>query len=701
MEFNKKKEEVQANADTGKKGKINWNAWLELCFLAILAYYPLRHVNMGGDLWDIGYNYGNFAYFDLNRIGKTWFFSTYLASAVGHLLTFLPYGHTVLGLNAYTALFSSGLAVMGYLFCVRKLKFSPIITFFGEILALSMCWCPTALLYNYLTYLLFFACVILLYLGLSRKKAWMLAAAGACLGTNVFVRFSNLPEMGLILAVWAYYVWDAWEGRKATKETQTQREKREAADKASDAEKEKEAADKASDAEKEAAGKEGCEENPDAGRKGTWIGQALVKTGRGTLWCLLGYLAALAVGFGWIALRYGLGEYVSGIQGLFAMTETATDYKPYSMIRAMVWQYKEALNWVIRLAFFAVLASAIVAITDHVPACIAEKNRKTVRSICNVLGVAGVACVTVFMTYWAFYQRADQPNLTSFYYSSYDPIYWPGTLFLMLGMGIGFLEMVRKGNDKESRFLGMTVILVTLLTSLGSNNGIYPSMNNMFLLAPYVLWKLAKFALWAFAKSWKKPETMSEMRFNFMPVAVTVWAFVLICGMQFFLFGRYFVFCEGTGMQETGVSFINNKALSGIKMSLKRAMILSDLNIFANAEGLPGQEVILHGKIPALAFYLQMPPAFHSWNDLDSFSYETMQKTMEELMRQISEEGRAKPVVIAARTYAEYGPIAPDGEEAVSASPDNKWELIRRFMGLYGYEQTFENEMFAVWQAKE
>ena len=70
---------------------------LEAVFLVILILYPLRHVTIGGDFWDVGYNYGNFAFFSEQALGKTWFFSTYLASAIGHVLTFLPAGRTVVG----------------------------------------------------------------------------------------------------------------------------------------------------------------------------------------------------------------------------------------------------------------------------------------------------------------------------------------------------------------------------------------------------------------------------------------------------------------------------------------------------------------------------------------------------------------------------------------------------------------------------
>ena len=35
---------------------------LENLFIVILAFYPLRHISWGLDLWDTGYNYANFEY---------------------------------------------------------------------------------------------------------------------------------------------------------------------------------------------------------------------------------------------------------------------------------------------------------------------------------------------------------------------------------------------------------------------------------------------------------------------------------------------------------------------------------------------------------------------------------------------------------------------------------------------------------------
>ena len=67
-----------------------------------------------------------------------WFFSTYLTNVVGNLLTKLPGADTLMGMNLYTGLSASILALMGYFFCTRKLGMSRAIVFVGEMLALSL-----------------------------------------------------------------------------------------------------------------------------------------------------------------------------------------------------------------------------------------------------------------------------------------------------------------------------------------------------------------------------------------------------------------------------------------------------------------------------------------------------------------------------------------------------------------------------------
>lgn len=74
--------------------------------------------------------------------------------------------------------------------------------FSGEIIALGLCWCPSTILYNYLTYFLMTAGILLLYRGICRKQAACFVAAGICLGANVAVRMPNVVQAAFILAVW-------------------------------------------------------------------------------------------------------------------------------------------------------------------------------------------------------------------------------------------------------------------------------------------------------------------------------------------------------------------------------------------------------------------------------------------------------------------------------------------------------------------
>lgn len=266
----------------------------------ILLLYPLRHIRVGAEWWDTGYNYGNFTYMD--RMDPMWLLSTYLGNAAGHLLTLLPGGGTMLGMNIYTGLFVSLLALGGYFFFTRRIGLPRTVVFWGEMLAVSFCWCPTALLYNYLTYVLMGAGVILLYHALSgeSRHAWRyFTGAGVCLGVNVLVRFPNLAQAALILAVWAM----ALIRRQPWKETAKQ-------------------------------------------------------TGQ----CLGGYLLGLGGGLAVIALRYGPRTYIDGIRRLLSMPSEASEYTVVSMVTQQLRNYLQNCIWLGYLAFFMILGLIVYAI---------------------------------------------------------------------------------------------------------------------------------------------------------------------------------------------------------------------------------------------------------------------------------------------------------------------------------------------------
>lgn len=271
------KEALQQMRKNKKLRQIVW-----ILSIAALILYPLRHVNVGVDLWDGGYNYANFRYNSLNYMDSMWYFATWLANGIGSLIMRLPLSGTMLGMNVYTGLIVSTMATVSYFFCVKKLRMPAPLAFVGVLAAISLCWLPTASLYNYLTYLFLLVGICLLYQGLVSGKGGWLIAAGVVLGLSVGIRFSNLVQIGLILAVWAY-------GLFAKKSL------------------------------------------PDA----------MKDTGR----CILGYVAGLGIFLLMISLFYGLEEYTTAVSRLFQMTENAVDYKPVTMFTNIFSAYYESSYW--------------------------------------------------------------------------------------------------------------------------------------------------------------------------------------------------------------------------------------------------------------------------------------------------------------------------------------------------------------------
>ena len=247
----------------------------------MLVVYSLLLVNQGITVTDTGYNYGNFVNFD--SLDGMWKFSTYLANATGTFFTHLPGGQTMLGLNLYTGLVKALIALVTYFVCVRVFEIPWKIAFLAELMALGYCWCPTALLYNYITYLLFTLGAMFLCVAVKTEKDYWYIPAGVCLGLNVMVRLPNLAEMALILAVWFICFVQKVKLPRVLKKT-------------------------------------GC--------------------------CILGYLAGVCVVLAYIVVRYGLSAYVEGIRQLLAMPSEAGGYSLKAMIRGDVYLYLVNMKWV-------------------------------------------------------------------------------------------------------------------------------------------------------------------------------------------------------------------------------------------------------------------------------------------------------------------------------------------------------------------
>lgn len=274
------------------------SSYMQVIYIVMLILYPLRHVSKGVDLWDAGYNYTNLQYSGLEFMDSMWFFAIWLSNAIGNLFSKLPFGDSYMGMNIYTGLIISLMAVVAFLFCTCKLKMPGWMAFIAEILACSLCWAPTAVLYSYFTYAFFLGGTILLYQGLVSDKPGYLIGAGIVLGLNVGNRFSNLVHMGLILAVWIYGIIDK---------------------------------------------------------------KKVIRVVQQTGYCISGYVAGLGTFLAFISLKYGFSNYLNGVLRLFQMTEQAEEYAPAHMLLGMILPYFDS-SYFLKRFIVAIACGVMVCI---------------------------------------------------------------------------------------------------------------------------------------------------------------------------------------------------------------------------------------------------------------------------------------------------------------------------------------------------
>lgn len=175
---------------------------LEQYFYAlILAVFPMLHVTKGIDFTDSGYSIMLFQ--NSGRYFEDWMLSTFLANKVGAGLMKLPGGDTYIGIKIYCLLILCVTVLGIYLFLSEFFSYRYV--FLGMVIALCVRWCPGVVLYNYLSYFLFYSAVILIVYGCKRNKCNYFFGAGVILGLNIFTRLPNITQVILIVPIVFWY----------------------------------------------------------------------------------------------------------------------------------------------------------------------------------------------------------------------------------------------------------------------------------------------------------------------------------------------------------------------------------------------------------------------------------------------------------------------------------------------------------------
>ena len=578
----------------------------KILFPVILILFPLLKVNQGIDLTDTAYSLGNYAFFGENTV--LWTLLTFLSNVLGFFFTKLPFGGTMLGMKVYSSLLISAMALLGYRFF--RTKMPAVIAFLAELSAIGMCWCPSVILYNYMTYALLLTAVILLFRGLVRKHPGCLVAAGVVLGLNTLVRFPNNGlEVLLILTLWYY---------------------------------------------------------------GYLKKKPLAEIAKETGLCIAGYAAGFVTVLAGMMLLYGTGTLGTMIEGIFGMAGSASDYTFGEMLGMITDAYLHGAGW---------MAYMVLCILPGIPFFAIQKEcfpllRKVVYCICIVF-------LFIVLGRWGMFNFK--------YYQKEAALQW-GVVFLILSLGICVWMLFSRMQDCEWKLIAAMSLIVILITPLGSNNYVWPALNNLFFVAPITFWTIYRFARWG------RPYLDVTGKVPLFSVKAMTMAMVVAFLIQAVGIGCNYVFLDGEDGHKRDTTVEGSRILRGMKTNAGNAGTLEELNTFMleNNTEYRNKKLILYGNIPGLSYYLHKAPAVYtSWADLDTNSYERLAEDLNTLNQTMTEENRPL-VIFSEEIMAQVLDLQENGMTGDGSVWEQKLKAILDFLTENEYRKAFENEKYAV-----
>ena len=389
---------------------------------------------------------------------------------------------------------------------------------------------------------------------------------------------------------------------------------------------------------------------------------------RAFLCCVGGYLLVALVGVLLVSLAFERTAYPDMIHSLFGMTKEATSYTPKSMLKTILGDY---LNYVIPLLPYlgiAILGVPFLALFKKIWV-------KILTVIC--MGIAFVIAMRIEYYYGIF----------NFNFMDYRSIYMWGVFLLMMAICLALKNLFDKNVDTDVKLFGLTVLFIIFVTPIGSNNGLYTALNNLFFPAVFVIGELTRDF---------RPELLSEIKdhkksrfwwglFSFRALGLMFAGMAFLTGLAF---GVVFVFRDASFIQGEFATVTDNPVIKGIRTDADHAKDLQEINDYLNENQLKRQKAISFGFIPGVLYVFEEECALtHSWPDLDSFPTEEFISDLEG----ISESG-SLPLVFSSAEYKDLTKTKP--EEAKT----EKQKLMIQFLLLHGYRETFRNGRYVVYR---
>ena len=370
-----------------------------------------------------------------------------------------------------------------------------------------------------------------------------------------------------------------------------------------------------------------------------------------TIKCFVGYLFGMGIPIVGIVLRFGFSGILDMIQGLAGIKNADDTYSIRSMLVSVVDAYKRTSKWVVLIILGITMGMAMFF-------CLKGKWEYLKKGAY----VSGMLILLRFL--WG-------RGMFSFrYYEDYSSMYEWGMIGLYL-IWVAVLYMFISGKSTlEEKLWAVMIVVITLVTPLGSNNYTFQNLNNLFLSAP--------FAFYTYVKIFRRKPGRGMFAHITFPWKAVLAMLGFMIMVQSIGFHSQFVFRDGMDGKKREYQFTEPKVLAGMRTTEENGKALSELIHYIEEKEMKQEELLLYGDCPGLSYILNMPFAISTpWPDLGSFSYDNFVKDLQNLEK--------FPMVILRSV------------SSADEQSQQKKEYLMAFMNSHGYVNVYNNGTYGVY----
>lgn len=375
--------------------------------------------------------------------------------------------------------------------------------------------------------------------------------------------------------------------------------------------------------------------------------------------CVSGYLLGFILILAIMSAVYGMDTFGQLINGVLGISGSASDYTMGAMIISILDAYWHGFKWALYLIVCALMGIPFFLLFDG--------KWMKLRKI--------VYCVCIVLLYFVLYKW----GMFNFKYYQKESALQLGAIFLLMSIGVNLWMLFTKQINNDWKLIGAISLVIILITPLGSNNYIWPVLNNLFLIAPVTIWMIYRFTKWG------REYLDYSRKVPLFAIKAMLFSVLLMFAVQAIGVGVNYVFVDGEDGQRVSYEVTNSQILKGMKTTEVKASALSELCKYMNEhDELDGRSVILYGNIPGLSYILDRPSALNTtWSDLASNPVEDMKESIENVDTTNPDK---RPIVIISRALYDV--------------PDNsiKFDLVNSLIYDNGYEEAYINDLVVVYR---